>query len=52
MGMKPGQWFLKQKKLKTGDWGSVESPVSGWRDIPTAVFRKLRAQALEMASGR
>jgi hypothetical protein len=52
MGMKPDQWFLKQKKLKTGDWGSVEAPVSGWRDVPTAAFRKMRKQALDMASGR
>ncbi|MHC4915687.1 MAG: hypothetical protein ACYTGB_09360 [Planctomycetota bacterium] len=51
MGMKPGQWFLKQRKLKTGDWGSEEAPVSGWRDIPSTTFRKLRAQALDLGSG-
>jgi hypothetical protein len=52
MGMKPRHWFLKQKKLRTGDWGSVESPVSGWRDVPASVFRKMRVQALDLASGR
>jgi len=51
MGMKPAHWFTTRGK-KTGDWGSEEAAVTGWRDISTATFRALRSQAVKLASGR
>jgi hypothetical protein len=50
LGMKPGSWFETKQGKRAADWGSVEAPVSGWGDIPTDAWRKLRVKALELAS--
>ena len=52
LGMKADQWFLKQNKLKTGEWGSEEAPVSGWQDITFDTWRGLRRLSGSLASGR
>ena len=50
LGMKSGAWFETGQGKRRADWGSVEAPVSGWSDISTTAWRKLRAKALELAS--
>jgi Zn-finger protein len=52
LGTRPAQWFINKDRRKSADWGSEERPVSGWKDVPTATFRRLRALAATLDAGR